>query len=58
VIWDTTLESKAKINFPGSQPTNPRDLIIEPYLESHYTVVKDDQGILVMERKGEGPAKY
>ena len=54
VIWDTTFESRiAKYVFPGSQPRSPNDLIIEPYLESHYRLVEDDGGIHIMERKGE-----
>jgi len=51
VIWDTTFATRTADNFPGSQPVNPRDLIIEPYLESHYKMVEDDLGIHIMERK-------
>ena len=48
VILDTTTELV---------PTNQKDLILEPYLESHYRLVEEDHGIRVMERKDDGPAK-
>jgi hypothetical protein len=52
VVWDTNFESKiGREVFPGSQPRSPDDLIIEPYLESHYKLVEDDHGIWIMERK-------
>ncbi len=57
VVWDTTLLSKVADTFPGSQPNNPNDFIVEPYLESHYKLVEDDDGIHIMERKSEGDAK-
>jgi hypothetical protein len=54
VIWDTNFGPKvAGEIFPGSWPRSPRDLILEPYLESHYRLVEDDSGIHIMERKGE-----
>jgi hypothetical protein len=56
VIWDTTwLPKLAKGGLmPGSQPSSPDQLILEPYLQSHYTTVKDEDGVLVMERKHGG----
>lgn len=51
VIWDTTFPARASHNFPGLQPSNPSDLIIEPYLESHYKLVEDLNGIHIMERE-------
>lgn len=53
VIWDTTFLSKVADTFPGSQPKSPDGYIIEPYLESHYKLVKDYEGIHIMERKSE-----
>jgi hypothetical protein len=54
VIWDTNFGPKvAGEIFPGSWPRSPSDLILEPYLESHYRLVEDDSGIHIMERKGE-----
>ncbi len=57
VIWDTTFGSKAARAFPGLPPVKPQDLILEPYLESHYRLVEDDHGIRLMERKGDNLAK-
>jgi len=54
VIWDTTLLSKIADTFPGSQPKSPDGYIVEPYLESHYKLVEDYDGIHIMERKSEG----
>jgi 4-amino-4-deoxy-L-arabinose transferase-like glycosyltransferase len=51
VIWDTTFATKAADSFPGMQPKSPSDLIVEPYLESHYNLVEDDHGVYIMERK-------
>jgi hypothetical protein len=51
VIWDKEFETRAAENFPGMQPKNASDLIVEPYLESHYNLVEDDHGVYIMERK-------
>jgi hypothetical protein len=51
VIWDKEFETRAAENFPEMQPKNPSDLIVEPYLESHYNLVEDDHGVYIMERK-------
>jgi hypothetical protein len=50
VVWDTGFP-RQKDFFPGSLPKSPDDRIMEPYLESHYRMVEDDQGVWIMERK-------
>jgi hypothetical protein len=51
VLWDVGFAARtATIDLPGSQPNRARELIIEPYLASHYKVVEDSQGIRIMER--------
>lgn len=58
VIWFTAfLPAAEKEHFWGSQPVSPDDLIVEPYLESHYKVIEDKDNIRIMERKDEDPAK-
>jgi hypothetical protein len=53
VVWDTLLlpSLASEGAMQGSTPTSPDQLILESYLQSHYTVVDDAKGILVMERK-------
>jgi len=53
VVWDTLLlpSLASEGAMQGSTPKNPDQLILEPYLQSHYTVVDNANGILVMERK-------
>jgi 4-amino-4-deoxy-L-arabinose transferase-like glycosyltransferase len=51
VIWDTTFTVKAVHSFPAMKFINQNDLIMEPYLESHYKLVEDVDGIHIMERK-------
>ena len=51
VIWDTPILAYTAVSFPGAQPKSRSDLIMEPYLESHYKIVSEDHGIQVMERK-------
>jgi hypothetical protein len=52
VVWDIDFISKSsKKVFPGSQPVSPKEFILEPYLESHYTAVAKYGSIQVMERK-------
>jgi hypothetical protein len=53
VVWDTGLIARNADLQPGSQPRSPSDRIIEPYLQSHYRLVEDDNGVWIMERKGE-----
>jgi hypothetical protein len=51
VLWDTTFAARAMDNFSKSLTINHESLILEPYLESHYKLLEDDQGIRIMERK-------
>ena len=53
VIWDTVLLSSLAKNglMPGSLPSNPDEMIFEPYLLSHFTPVMNENGILILERK-------
>jgi hypothetical protein len=54
VIWDTGFEANAaKFFFPAAKRTDPREYILEPYLESHYKIVKSVGAIRVMERNNE-----
>jgi hypothetical protein len=52
VIWDVGFEDKVKDDFPTSNRTGSTGRIIEPYLESHYRPVEEDNGVRIMERKG------
>ncbi len=55
VVWDKDFQAqKASIIFPGSPPVAPGALIVEPYLASHYKILKEDGGVLLLERKGHG----
>jgi hypothetical protein len=56
VVWDTDFEARTADVFPGSHPKSPSDRIVEPYLESHYRLVENDDGVWIMERKGAEPA--
>jgi hypothetical protein len=52
-VWDTTYQA----NIPGASPrVSPDQLVIEPYLESHYRLVKEEDGVRLMERKDEAHA--
>ncbi|HEX4021254.1 MAG TPA: glycosyltransferase family 39 protein [Acidobacteriaceae bacterium] len=52
VVWDTNFEtSVADTVFPAAAHMPPQGFLVEPYLESHYTVMKDVHGVLIMERK-------
>jgi hypothetical protein len=55
VIWDTPILAYTAVSFPGAQPKNSSDLIMEHYLESHYKIVSEDRGIRIMEREEAGP---
>jgi 4-amino-4-deoxy-L-arabinose transferase-like glycosyltransferase len=50
VVWDTLFQEKIKMVFPSMKPARSDQLIIEPYLESHYRVVWQENGVLIMER--------
>ena len=51
VVWDSRLDSKSADILPGAMPKNPNDLIIEPFLESHYVRLEEDNGVRLMERE-------
>jgi hypothetical protein len=51
VVWDTDFEARTADVFPGSHPKSLSYRIVEPYLESHYRLVENDDGIWIMERK-------
>ncbi len=55
VVWDTGFQERShRWFFPSVESARPDQLIIEPYLESHYqTVWTDHNGTLLMERKSE-----
>lgn len=56
VVWDTEyIERNFKMFFPSSKPVRADELIVEPYLESHYKVVWAKGGTRVMERNSESP---
>ena len=39
VVWNKGFEKNAKTVFPGMKKVRDDQLIVEPYLESHYKVV-------------------
>ena len=51
VLWDTTFERKAAPYFSSEMDHPAGGLRMEPYLESHYKVVQDFDGVRIMERK-------
>jgi hypothetical protein len=51
VVWNTGFQETRKIFFPGMKKVPDDQLIVEPYLESHYTVVWADADNRLMERK-------
>jgi hypothetical protein len=54
VVWDATFETNGtKSFFPGSESLRSGDIMVEPYLESHYRVVWADSGTRIMERNRE-----
>ena len=54
VVWNATFETNGVESFfPGAKRLRPGDLMVEPYLESHYRVVWANSGTRVMERKGQ-----
>jgi hypothetical protein len=57
VIWDTNFEAKmAAVVFPECPPMPSSRYLMEPYLESHYNLVKDVDGVRIVERKREDHA--
>lgn len=53
VIWNTRYYKDAARVFPAATRISKSDLVIEPYLTSHYTVVEEEDGIRVMERNSD-----
>jgi hypothetical protein len=54
VLWNKKIEDTLLPNLLPSK--QPRQFIIEPYLESHYNSIWVHDGILLMERKNDDPA--
>src|SRR6185437_11658179 len=50
VLWDSNFAQATVDVFPGSTQPPPGGFIVEPYLESHYTLVQVVGGIRIMER--------
>jgi hypothetical protein len=58
VLWDTVQEERdLKLFFPGVTQVPQSERIIEPYLESHYRTVWEEDGVRIMERKSEDHAE-
>jgi hypothetical protein len=57
VLWDTNFQAKeVAAKFPASARMTPSGLIIEPYLESHYKLVKEEDGVRLLEREDQDHA--
>jgi hypothetical protein len=50
VIWDTTIETKATPYYSVAMHLPAGGLLMEPYLEAHYTIVQDVKGLRILER--------
>jgi len=50
VVWDTNFARMEKQLFPRVKPAGPGEMIMEPYLISHYREVADYGGVKIMER--------
>ncbi len=50
VVWDTLMEERAIVFSPSIKRARPEERIIEPYFESHYRVIWEQNGIRIMER--------
>lgn len=58
VVWDTNFEAKTvPVMIPEDARTPPNGFLMESYLESHYKVVEDDDGIRMMERREDSDLK-
>ena len=55
VVWDTVMEERSAKFFPSIKRARPEERIIEPYLESHYKSVWEQDGIRIMERISDAP---
>jgi len=53
VIWNIDFARESSDAFPTLKLPPSGGLIVEPYLESHYRVVWDEDGMRVMERRGD-----
>lgn len=52
VVWDPGVEEHAyTVTFPTAKRPRADELVIEPYLESHYTQVESYNGVRILERK-------
>ncbi|HTU51121.1 MAG TPA: glycosyltransferase family 39 protein [Acidobacteriaceae bacterium] len=56
VVWDTAFQKDAVDLFTAKGFEPPEGLLMEPYLESHYRVLKRLGGMAIMERKTDQPA--
>jgi hypothetical protein len=56
VVWDAAFEAKYASELPTMKFGGNAGPIMEPYLESHYTLMKEIDGYRIMERKGAEPA--
>jgi hypothetical protein len=56
VVWNTGFQENPRTFFPGMKRVSRDELIVEPYLESHYNVVWADANYRIMERKAENYA--
>jgi hypothetical protein len=52
VIWETGFDAKYTSSMPALSNARATGLIMEPYLESHYLLLKDVNGFRIMVRKG------
>jgi hypothetical protein len=52
VVWNTGFQKNTTTFFPGMKKVSEDELIVEPYLKSHYKVVWADANYRIMERKG------
>ncbi|MGO8720225.1 MAG: ArnT family glycosyltransferase [Acidobacteriaceae bacterium] len=58
VLWNTDFERKASPYFSAAMYRPAGGFIMEPYLESHYRVVQDFNGMRIMERKADDHAGH
>jgi hypothetical protein len=53
VVWDTKFETKEASYFSASFNKPAGGQLMEPYLQSHYRLVRDFDGMTIMERKAD-----
>ena len=58
VVWNTNFAKKSGFYFSASFNRPAGGLLMEPYLESHYRLVKDIDGFRIMERKADDHAGH